>query len=777
MTIGNGVNQWLGMRFAAPSVPPRRFSAPQPPLNETTIQDATKEGALCVSANNQEGLQFGSARQPMAEDCLFAAVYAPANATETSNLPIMMFISGGGFNSNSNGNFNGTGLVEASGMNMIVVRANYRVGILGFVGGTAIDSDTKGAVPNNGFNDMVAAARWMKQFATKFGGDPNHIVVTGASSGGNAIDILLTANNGVGFPDLFVGAIAESTGWGSEGYSVNRDQALQNNIASTGCNTTADPIDCMRNLPIAEFQNKTTKDGWGPTIDGKLIVAPHSQMFEQGRFQNIPVIYGYASDEATPNFISNQAVNTDEEVANDIRGDVGKSMTDQEIAAVMAAYPTSLNNVSFFGRDVGPRANVSLRQGSGAQWQRDAAIETELKLHCVGAFFSDMFASAGQTANFAYRYNILDETPGGNADQGLFSPHTSELYSVWGRGNTDGGDPGCLALDAADPLSCATGAQITQAYWMSFVRTLNPNTLRIAGSPEWSAWSVQSPNRIVLDNTNATMEQMGQAVGEVPIAGMNQRQRCLSLTTNLSKRINLGLGANQTLPAFANGTRADPTLVALNGAPAAVANKVAAADKPEEEAAQAGAEKPGQTNAEAEKSGEAKDGKSNEAEKQEKDGEGEKGDKPAQPTQPAQSGGGSTTIIIIENGQGSTAGSTGSTGTSPSPPQLGAGSNNTGSTPESGSEGPSKTGSRAGSPTASARPSRGSGSASGAPFANNTGSRPNIGAGVGGGTSNSSAGATNGTRPSIGVSGASTSSSPYFMFFAAIVMGAGLLTI
>ena len=157
-TVGNGVNQWLSLRYAAPSVPPRRFSAPQAPLAENATQDATKEGALCLAANQQEGLQFGNARQRMAEDCLFAAVYAPANATETSNLPIMFFIQGGGFSSNSNGNFNGTGLVEASGMQMIVVRINYRVGILGFIGGTLVDADSKGAVPNNGFNDSTSCA-------------------------------------------------------------------------------------------------------------------------------------------------------------------------------------------------------------------------------------------------------------------------------------------------------------------------------------------------------------------------------------------------------------------------------------------------------------------------------------------------------------------------------------------------------------------------------------------------------------------------------------------
>ncbi len=88
-----------------------------------------------------------------AEDCLFLAVYAPRNATETSNLPIMFFITGGGFSSNSNGNFNGTSLVQNSGMNMVVVRINYRVGILGFIAGTAVDADTKGAVSNNGLND------------------------------------------------------------------------------------------------------------------------------------------------------------------------------------------------------------------------------------------------------------------------------------------------------------------------------------------------------------------------------------------------------------------------------------------------------------------------------------------------------------------------------------------------------------------------------------------------------------------------------------------------
>lgn len=42
LTLQNGVNQWLSLRFAAPPTGTRRFAAPQPPLMESSTQDATK---------------------------------------------------------------------------------------------------------------------------------------------------------------------------------------------------------------------------------------------------------------------------------------------------------------------------------------------------------------------------------------------------------------------------------------------------------------------------------------------------------------------------------------------------------------------------------------------------------------------------------------------------------------------------------------------------------------------------------------------------------------
>lgn len=62
--------------------------------------DASKNGPLCVAQASQEGFQYGSERQYMAEDCLNIGIFAPANATSSSKLPVMFFIQGGGLSSN-----------------------------------------------------------------------------------------------------------------------------------------------------------------------------------------------------------------------------------------------------------------------------------------------------------------------------------------------------------------------------------------------------------------------------------------------------------------------------------------------------------------------------------------------------------------------------------------------------------------------------------------------------------------------------------------------------
>jgi len=96
-TQSNGQNQFLGIRFAAPPLGDLRFRKPQPPPNTTDIQPATAFGPTCFGV----GQGLGNGRS---EDCLFLNVWAPANATPKSKLPVFFWIQGGGYNTNANAN-------------------------------------------------------------------------------------------------------------------------------------------------------------------------------------------------------------------------------------------------------------------------------------------------------------------------------------------------------------------------------------------------------------------------------------------------------------------------------------------------------------------------------------------------------------------------------------------------------------------------------------------------------------------------------------------------
>ena len=95
------------------------------------------------------------------EDCLFLDVYAPTNTTADSRLPVFVFLQGGGFNSNANPNFNGTGLILASDLNIVIVTFNYRVGPYGFLTSQEVADDGD---LNVGLKDQRKVLEWVQQY-------------------------------------------------------------------------------------------------------------------------------------------------------------------------------------------------------------------------------------------------------------------------------------------------------------------------------------------------------------------------------------------------------------------------------------------------------------------------------------------------------------------------------------------------------------------------------------------------------------------------------------
>lgn len=127
-------------------------------MGRTDRKTPVQHGPYCLATNSP------STDTDTSEDCLFLDVYAPSNATSRSKLPVFIFIQGGGFNVNSNPNYNGTGLVTASGNNIIVVTFNYRVGLYGFL------TDGDEISPNNGLFDQRKVMQWVQKYITQFGG-------------------------------------------------------------------------------------------------------------------------------------------------------------------------------------------------------------------------------------------------------------------------------------------------------------------------------------------------------------------------------------------------------------------------------------------------------------------------------------------------------------------------------------------------------------------------------------------------------------------------------
>ncbi|KAJ2951271.1 hypothetical protein O0L34_g5672 [Tuta absoluta] len=164
-----------GIPYAAPPLGELRFKAPQPLLHWKGIRNASEHGSICIQADPFADNKF----VPSSEDCLFLNVYTP-DLKPMTPLPVMFFIHGGGYKSDS-GNVDNYGPDFLVPKGVILVTINYRLEVLGFL--SLENEDVPG---NAGMKDQVAALKWVKRNILKFGGDPDNITVFGQSAGAPA---------------------------------------------------------------------------------------------------------------------------------------------------------------------------------------------------------------------------------------------------------------------------------------------------------------------------------------------------------------------------------------------------------------------------------------------------------------------------------------------------------------------------------------------------------------------------------------------------------------
>ncbi|KAH9484564.1 Lipase 4 [Psilocybe cubensis] len=320
-TLSGSTHRFLGIPFAKPPVGDLRYRLPQtiPPYAGT--YDATNYGPNCIQpaanipnvtviagndAQNIVNALFGALSQPESEDCLTLNVIRPSTATPSSNLPVLLWIYGGAFQSGSTSVTDGGSVVERSialGTPVIYISINYRLNGFGFLGGSEVKA---AGVGNLGFHDQREAMRWVQTYITQFGGDPTKVTLWGQSAGAISISLQMLVNGG-NPSGLFRGAFIQSGG----PIPLNDVAASQGSydalIAATGCSNASDTLACLRTIPLATLKtainsagpSSTVVNTFGPGIDGTLITDNPQILVQQGAIANIPFVTGNCDDEGT----------------------------------------------------------------------------------------------------------------------------------------------------------------------------------------------------------------------------------------------------------------------------------------------------------------------------------------------------------------------------------------------------------------------------------------------------------------------------------------------
>ncbi|KAM5262854.1 acylcarnitine hydrolase-like [Ctenodactylus gundi] len=291
-----GVHTFLGIPFAKPPVGPLRFAPPEAPEPWSGVRDGTSHPAICPQNDlmNADGLRLLNPTLPamsMSEDCLYLNIYTPAHAHEGSNLPVMVWIHGGGLVAGMASMYDGSLLAAVE--DVVVVVIQYRLGLLGF-----FSTGDQHAPGNWGLLDQVAALRWVQINIAHFGGNPDRVTIFGESAGGISVSLLVLSPMSKG---LFHGAIMESGVALMPDLISSSSEAVSTVVANLSSCEHVDSealVRCLRNKSEEEILaiNKAFKIiSW--VVDGAFLPRNPQELLTSADFRPVPSIIGVNNDE------------------------------------------------------------------------------------------------------------------------------------------------------------------------------------------------------------------------------------------------------------------------------------------------------------------------------------------------------------------------------------------------------------------------------------------------------------------------------------------------
>jgi cholinesterase len=273
------------------------------------------------------------------------------------------------------------------------------------------------------------------------------------------------------------------------------------------CTSAEDTLACLRSKPATEIQVKnvnipypqghsgqrTPKFMWNPVIDDDILRDHTYRAFSEGKFVRVPAIFG--------------------DDTNGASGFPPKSTdTLREFNSFLNAQFPALTRDQLDEIDVLYESTGKQFPSTGRFWRQTGTAYGEIRYMCPSLFCASAMARYEGARGWNYRYNVQVSSL---MERGYGVPHIAEQNAIWGPHYTHGlGWASYLAENKAI-------IPVVQAYWLSFVRTYNPNTFRLPGSPEWEEWSPSKQRRLVIQTNKTRME----------VVDSEQRKRCEYLSS------------------------------------------------------------------------------------------------------------------------------------------------------------------------------------------------------------------------------------------------------
>ncbi|HEY5054553.1 MAG TPA: carboxylesterase family protein [Acidobacteriaceae bacterium] len=313
---------------------------------------------------------------------------------------------------------------------------------------------------------MIAGLQWVKKNIAAFGGDPGKVTIFGESAGGIAVSQLCASPLAKG---LFEGAISESGG--SFGPSRPAGQPGENMrsladaersgtqfATSLGATSVAD----LRALPPQKLLAATRGLAW-PIVDGWVIPTDQYTLYSAKKFNDVPVLIGYNSDEGA----SFSRDRTAQDYVANVHKRYGTFADD-----LLKAYPAG-------DTDAVPKTARDLSRDATFGWHTWIWARLQSQL--------------GKSPVYFYYFDQHPDYPAGSPQAGHGAPHGREVPYVFGHIDGQRNEQ----PTAADRT--ISDAMVT--YWTNFAKYGNPNG---GGMPQWPAFSDKNPTLMYFATTPHT---------------------------------------------------------------------------------------------------------------------------------------------------------------------------------------------------------------------------------------------------------------------------------